>query len=178
MRRLMTYINSSKGRRHFGLFSLLFILSFSHFLLSCESIDCTLNNVVTCNYAFYGAEGDAVVISDTMTITAEGTDSILFNRGTNVGTFKLPMSYWQEADTLHFSFRSGTRDFELRMSLCVRKSNRQHFESPDCPTTIFHELESVQYETNASFIDSVIIVNKAVNFDAKENIRIYLHTAD
>ena len=178
MRKALTYINLWRRRTLFALLSHFLIFSFPYFLFSCESIDCTLNNVVTCNYAFYGAEGDAVVVSDTMTIVTEGTDSVLFNRGTKVSSFKLPMSYWHEEDTLHFSFTSESRDFELLMTLYVKKANVLHFESPDCPTTMFHDLKSVIFETNASFVDSVVIVNKAVNYDAKENIRIYLHTAD
>lgn len=153
-------------------------VGFLMLMVSCESIDCTLNNVVTCNFAFYGAEGDAVAVNDTMTVTAEGTDSILLNRGTQIGSFSLPMSYWQDEDVLNFSFKSASSDYTLEMVLYLKKTNVQHFESPDCPTTMFHELEEVYFETNTPFVDSVVIVNKAVNYDALENVRIYLRTAD
>ena len=147
-------------------------------LASCESIDCTLNNIVTCNYAFYNSEGEAVGVSDTLTVTADGTDSILLNKEANVETFSIPMSYWRDEDTLNLSFKSASSDYVLRMVMYVGKTNHEYFESPDCPTSMFHELKSLYFETNTPFVDSVVVVNKAVNYDAQENVRIYLHTAD
>ena len=157
---------------------LLLTLLLLHTAVSCESIDCTLNNVVTCNFAFYDSDGDAVAVNDTMTVTAEGTDSVLLNRGTKIGAFSLPMSYWQDEDTLHFTFTGASDDYTMEMVLYIKKTNIQHFESPDCPTAMFHEIESVRFASSTAFVDSVVIVNKSVNYAALENIKIYLHSAD
>lgn len=147
------------------------------FLIGCESIDCTLNNVVTCNYAFYSADGQQVKVLDTLTVTTEGSDSILYNRGTNVATLSMPMSYWQEADTLNFSFYNAEAQATQNVVIRVKKSNTPHFESPDCPTTMFHELLSIDFDSPTQCVDSVVISNAAVNYESQENIKIYLHTA-
>ncbi len=145
---------------------------------ACEGIDCTLNNVVTCTYAFYNSEGVACTVTDTLTVTAAGTDSILYNRGTNISTIDLPMSYWKEADTLTFTFYNPDADTKGSITLRVTKTNTQHFESPDCPTTMFHMLTEASEVGVSQLADSIVINNPTVNYEAKENIKIYLHTAD
>ena len=148
-------------------------------LTSCDGIDCTINNVVTLNVGFYNSkDGQGIAITDTLTITAEGTDSILYNKGVMLSHVSLPMSYWQEADTLHFKFYNVTSELTNDVVLYVKKTNRQHFESPDCPTTMFHEVQSVTFKEDAQYIDSIVVSNSFVNYDAQENIKIYFHTAD
>ena len=52
-------------------------------IISCDSNDCPLNNVVYSTYGFYvnTADGEAKVsVMDTLTVVAAGTDSILINR--------------------------------------------------------------------------------------------------
>ncbi|MDE7166354.1 MAG: hypothetical protein K2O17_04930 [Bacteroidaceae bacterium] len=156
---------------------LMLLLSFV--LLSCESIDCTLNNVVTCKYAFYSSsDGAAFTLADTLSITAEGTDSVLYNRGSKVKSVSLPMSYWQETDTLNFRFYNRETGLDATIAIYIKKSNTPHFESPDCPTTMFHELREVTYREEQGLVDSVVIAHPSVNYASKENIKIYLHTAD
>lgn len=147
---------------------------------SCESIDCTLNNIVTCNVGFYAsADGTSVAFNDTLTITAMGTDSVLLNRAVGVSKISLPMSYYGEADTLNYRFCNGETGLDLQLTMRIEKSNTPHFESPDCPTTMFHQLHSVSYTTNKTvFVDSVILSNPEVNYGATEHIKIYFHTAD
>ena len=159
---------------------LLLIFALSHVLLfSCDSIDCTLNNVVSCNYAFYASSsGTAITLNDTLTITTEGSDSILYNKGTKVSTLSLPMSYWQEADTLHFHLFNEETGLDTDIVIRVKKSNIQHFESPDCPTTMFHELQDVEFENVHGYVDSVVINSTSVNYASEENIKIYMHTDD
>lgn len=155
----------------------LIILSFSHFLiLSCEGIDCTLENVVTLNISFYSSEsGAAVSVTDTLNITAKGTDSVLLNRGRNLQKVSLPMSYWQEADTLSLIFSGGEEDnaYEYNIVLRISKSNQPHFESPDCPTTMFHEITNLDYDDPYHLTDSIIVENSAINYASLENIKIY-----
>ena len=164
-----------------ALLSFLLIFSFSHFLiLSCEGIDCTLNNVVTLNIGFYKSEdGAKASVADTLNIIAEGTDSVLLNRGLNLQSVSIPISYWQEADTLHMKF-SGDEDgntYEYDLVLRVAKSNMPHFESPDCPTTMFHEITKVDYDDPYHLTDSIVVENTAVNYASLENIKIYLRSS-
>ncbi|MBQ8969462.1 MAG: hypothetical protein IJ064_07015 [Bacteroidaceae bacterium] len=146
---------------------------------ACESIDCTLNNVVMLNVGFYDSQtGNSYAFTDTLTVTAQGTDSVLYNRGIRQTAITLPMSYWQEADTLTFSFYKWEYDLSYDVVLRVQKTNFQHFESPDCPTTMFHTLTAIDYDDADSYVDSIVIANTAVNYASLENIKIYLHTDD
>ena len=83
------------------------------------------------------------------------------------------MSYWKETDTLDLHIFN--KEASYRATLFVSKSNMQHFESPDCPTTMFHRLTSVSH--TGSIVDSVVIVRPDVDFLQDENIKIYFHTA-
>lgn len=155
------------------------MLSLSYVLLSCESIDCTLNNVVTCKYAFYSSsDGTAVTLADTLSITAEGTDSVLYNKGSKMKSVSLPMSYWQETDTLNFRFYNRETGLDETIVIYVKKNNTPHFESPDCPTNMFHELQEVTFRGEQGVVDSIVIAHPSVNYASQENIRIYLHTAN
>ena len=148
-------------------------------LVGCEGLDCTINNVVTLNVGFYSSEtGGTYSITDTLNVTAEGTDSVLYNRGIRITYVKLPMSYWQKADTLHFNFYNPETDVANDVTLRIDKTNTQHFESPDCPSSMFHEITAVEFECTTGYVDSVIIANTKVNYESSENIKIYLHTAD
>lgn len=142
-------------------------------LHACDTVDCTLNNKVACTYNFY-SEGAMVQLNDKLTVTACGTDSVLINAENNAKNMVLPMSYWNEADTLVLQVMSAT--YVLTDTLYVRKSNTSHFESPDCPTTMFHEILSV--DCTHSFIDSVTVVKPSVNYDELENIQIHLHSGN
>lgn len=146
-------------------------------VVACEGIDCTLNNVVTLNVGFYRSDdGSAYTIPDTLTITAEGTDSVLLNRAIRVKSISLPMSYWQEADTLRLHFYNTESSHEMTMR--IEKSNTQHFESPDCPTTMFHEIKGMSHEGATGYVDSVVVTNKSIGYGALEHIKVYMHVAD
>jgi len=147
-------------------------------MTACEGINCTLDNKVTLNMAFYDAESESTIgAADTLTVTAAGTDSVLFNRGVNVKKLSLPMSHWQEADTLLLTF-CDTLQNKHTVTLRIEKTNTPHYESPDCPTTMFHEITAVTMTNGSPYIDSVVIANKQVNYASLENVKIYLHPAD
>lgn len=145
-------------------------------LASCEGIDCTVDNVVTLGIGFYDAEsGSAKTISDTLTVTANGTDSILYNQGSRISSIKLPLSYWQEADTLNLTFYDAENDASHVVTLCVKKTNTPHHESPDCPTTMFHEIKEIAFTSATQYVDSITLTDPKVNYASQENIKIYLH---
>ena len=155
------------------------IVALCTLLAGCESIDCTLNNVVCLRIGFYDSDSkQKVSVLDTLTITAEGTDSVLINREVKKSELKLPMSYWQDEDILRMTF---TETFTLKkrsIVLRVGKTNTQHYEGPECPTVMFHNLKSVDYEDENGFVDSIVVTNKHVNYAPKENIQIYLRADD
>lgn len=139
-------------------------------LHSCDSIDCTLENhvIMTCN--FY-QDGNRVALSDTLHVTALGTDSVLVNRELNAKALLLPLSYFQTTDTI--VLRVKGKDYEYRDTLWINKKSRTHFESPDCPVTTFHELTDIQ--STHVMIDSITITHKDVNYASFENIQIHFY---
>ncbi len=142
-------------------------------ILSCEDINCTLNNVVLCHFTFYDSNtGKTFRLADTLTVTAAGTDSILFNRGLNTASVSLPMSFYKDADTLNFIV--DTKNDTYKNTIIINKESRQHFESPDCPATMFHTIKSAS--VNGVSVDSVVVSRKSVNYKQDENIKVYMRT--
>lgn len=138
-------------------------------VVACDSIDCTLYNTVELSCSFY-SEGKAVKLTDTLTVSALGTDSVLANKLVGASTVNLPLSYSQEVDTLVLHVYG--EEYDARDTLWIEKSNTPHFESPDCPTNMFHQIKSVRH--SSVFIDSVTITRSLVDYDQTENLRIHL----
>lgn len=137
--------------------------------ISCDSIDCTLYNTVSLHCSFY-SEGKAAKLMDTLTVSAMGTDSILVNSLVGASSLELPLSYMQEQDTLVLHIYG--MDYDLRDTMWVEKTNTTHFESPDCPTAMFHQITSVRHTHH--IIDSISITRSLVDYDQTENIQIHL----
>lgn len=144
-----------------------------------DSWTCPLNNTVYTTYAFYADSleyGDtvryAVTCLDTLTVTAAGTDSVLLNRGYNISTFDLPMSYEAAADTLYFRFNGDA--WEATDTVWVEKTDIAHFENPDCATSMWHVVTGV--ESTHHVIRNILIVNANVNYDENTTFQIYLRS--
>lgn len=144
-------------------------------LTACEGIDCTLNNVVALRVGLYKSGTDSLLtLPDTLTITAAGTDSVLLNRLTAARTFALPLSYTQPADT--FCLNLYGDGYEADDYLIIEKTNTLHYESPDCPTTMFHLITAATHSSPYATVDSVVAVRPTVDYSTDENLRIYYHT--
>lgn len=143
-------------------------------LVSCDEADCTLNNIVEMKLGFYASDGTPVASRDTLTVSAFGTDSILFNRGVMTQSLSLPMSYSKEADTLVLTYFNEDRIISDR--IIIAKQNYEHFESIDCPVKMFHTITGVS--CTHEFIDSVVLVFPTVAYYNGENIKVYLHNSD
>lgn len=143
------------------------------FLASCESADCTLQNSVALHCGFYGG-GKNVSLTDTLTVTTAGSDSVLLNRKVNAKDLVLPMSFWSDCDTLVLHLWGS--EYDLRDTLFVEKTNTPHFEAPDCPTTMFHQITAAR--CTHQFIDSITVKADRVNYGEYEHIQIHLRTAD
>ena len=142
-------------------------------LASCDQVDCTLDNSVSYTCNFY-SEGSKVTLNDVITVTACGTDSVLINQMQGVPGIELPMSYWNEQDTLVLHITGNS--YEMKDTIWVKKNNIPHFESPDCPTKMFHFITEVN--STHTFIDSLSLVNPTVNYADVENIQIHFRSAD
>lgn len=146
---------------------------------SCKEIDCPLDNVVGLTVGLYHAEDNtALTLSDTLTVKAAGTDSVLLNRALGISSFILPVRQGAEADTLLLCF-SNYRGQEATDTLFVHHTNEPHFESVDCPPAMFHTIVSVGWTSHPLAelpltIDSVAVARKNVNYDDVENIKVFL----
>lgn len=112
--------------------------------------------------------GNIKTLQDTMTISTTktaGTDSVLINKDVKVDSFILPMSYHQPEDVFYFEIRN--RDHQVwKDTVTVKKENYSHFESVDCGPSFFHTITEVK--TTHNYIDSIVINNKEVNYDASK----------
>ncbi|MBQ6694083.1 MAG: hypothetical protein IJN24_04315 [Bacteroidaceae bacterium] len=136
--------------------------------------DCNINNVSLYRTLFYGinaetGEEERYQFTEQVSVSlmVNGTDSIVVNQLTAATELALPMCYTQETDTVILQFGTITND-----TLFVEHTNIPYFISMDCGTGMYHNLKAVRHTTN--FIDSARIVYPFINFDAHENIKLYI----
>ncbi|MDO5446357.1 MAG: DUF6452 family protein [Prevotellaceae bacterium] len=142
-------------------------------ITACSSIDCPLNNTVYTNYKLMKANMTPDTLRDTLyVLTARPmtTDSLLINRNLNTTSLKLPISYTNDEDVLYFYIKPAEGRSTID-TIRIAKTNTPHFESVDCAASYFHEITNVT--TTHNRIDSVVVKDKIVNYDAKDNFYIY-----
>lgn len=133
-------------------------------MVGCSSLDCPLNNTV---YTKYKLMGSITKLSDTLTISTtklDGSDNVIINQDVGIDTFVLPMSYTRPEDVFFLEMRDTALNKVFHDTIKVRKEDRPHFESVDCQPSYFHTINNV--ETTHNRIDSIVINNKEVNYDA------------
>lgn len=148
----------------------------SSLFLGCDEVACPLNNTIYATYAFYAQdEGNilqSVQVLDTLTITAAGTDSILINKETGATQLQLPLSYNGKTDTLIFTFTNAA-GIRRQDSVWIHKQSTEYFESPDCPTVMFHKITGLR--STHQVIDSIYTENPNIDYNATENFKIVLY---
>ena len=148
---------------------LLYIASIVLLLAACESYDCTLYNHVGCYGAFY-QDSASVSFDDTLIITAGKSGPVLLNKSVGTSRIDFSMSYWQDEDTLVLTVKG--MDYLFQDTIWISKSNQVHYESPDCPTTLFHTIQGVR--STHEFIDSINVIRSSVNYEQTNNLEIHL----
>lgn len=150
-------------------------------LSACSNIDCPLDNVVSLQSNLYDASTQsALTLSDVLSVTPAGRDTLLLNQATGIKSFLLPLKEAGTQDTLllHFANAQGAVQVD---TLFVNHTPQPHFESLDCPSSVFHTLNAVrvsaQVSTNSAIVDSVSLVRPIVNYDDIENIRLFIRTS-
>ncbi len=150
-------------------------------LSACSNIDCPLDNVVSLQCNLYDASTQsALTLSDVLSVTPAGRDTLLLNQATGIKSFLLPLKEAGTQDTLllHFANAQGAVQVD---TLFVNHTPQPHFESLDCPSSVFHTLNAVrvsaQVSTNSAIVDSVSLVRPIVNYDDIENIRLFIRTS-
>ncbi len=151
-------------------------------LSACTNIDCPLDNVVRMQCNLYATEtGQAYSLTDTLTVATAGRDTVLLNRAVGVSSFLLPLKESGTRDTLLLRLCDAAERSAVD-TLYLSHSHYVHFESVDCPASVFHELEGVSFSPQSGrdyplSIDSVALVRSTVNYEDIENVRIFLHSA-
>lgn len=151
---------------------------------SCTNLDCPLDNVVALTCGLYDADSHgSLTLADTLTVSAGGIkDTVLLNSAQGISSFEVQMRQASLCDTLLLCFTDSLSN-SATDTLFVGHSNTVHFESVDCPATVFHRVEDVGWTSHDSSaghitIDSVAIVRQVVNYENVEHLRIYLRAAD
>lgn len=146
--------------------------------VACNDIDCPLYNKVQVHYALYNsADQTPLTLTDTLTVKAIGSDSILYNRAIGLRRLTLPMSYTADADTLLFEWhpRSGAERVD---TVIIVKTNQLHSESMDCSMLVFHTIRAVYLykgqPMGSPTIDSIVIRNREVTYEATEHLQVYI----
>lgn len=146
-------------------------------MAACTSIDCSIDNVVACQWQLRKGSGLDTLKTDTLTISAtraSGQDTIIFNRGTGISSFSLPMSYSADADVLLLQL-ADTAGNSWTDIVSIAKTNQPHMESVDCTPQFHHTITGVSHTTN--IIDSVVINHPNVTNDAtQQNLYLYLRS--
>ena len=141
-------------------------------MFSCSSIDCPVQNVVSVQYEIRDKAGEALSITDSLSVISERKDGqyVSLNRLIGKSAFSLPISYSHPEDVLFFCFKDSVKT--LVDTVWIKKDDIPHFESVDCSAAFFHELTNVRHTHNA--IDSLVIVNTSVNYDVN-TVHFYLY---
>jgi len=159
----------------------LIVAIFSGLFSACTNIDCPLDNVVMMQCNLYQSETKAALtLTDMLTIKPASRDTLLLNEDTNISSFLVPLNPGATSDTLvcFFLNESGQEGID---TLFISHTPQPHFESVDCPASIFHTLTGVRHTSHPLAdmpltIDSVAIVREIVNYDDIENLRIFFRS--
>ena len=164
-------------------YSSIFLFSLLQLFLlgGCTSIECPLDNVVMMQCNFYSSEtGAPLKLDHVLTVKPAGRDTVLINQITGVPSILLPLKEGADQDTLllHFSSQTGQ---EATDTLFVNHTRHPHFESLDCPNSVFHQIYSARVTSHPLSelpftADSVSLVRSLVDYNDIENIRIFLRT--
>ncbi len=160
----------------------------------CSDDDCPYGSANDLKIQFLSLADTTSFTVDTLTVTAEGTDSVLLNKQTNMYYITLPMNGTSETTTYTFEFTIlGTDTIETSHTLDdgtvetydsvvtvvsryydiveVNYNAEKLFTSMDCGLVYSFELESGSHSTN--YIKSMTIVNTEISEDNEENIYMF-----
>lgn len=103
------------------------------------------------------------------TVQYARNDTVLINKMSNQRYIQVPMSYFNPCDTLLFRY-SNIYSVD---TVYIEHESFAHVDLPECGSYRYHKLKSIRATDNA--IDHIEIVNPIVNYDQKENIKIYFN---
>lgn len=125
-------------------------------LAGCSSIECPIQIAVNTVYVVDGTLNDTLTIKSKR---ANGTDTILYNKGIDLTKFSIPVSSQCAVDTLYFV----TQRLAVTDTVWLQKTDIPHFESVDCSALFFHQITSVSSTHHG--IDTITVTNPTVDYD-------------
>lgn len=150
-------------------------------LAGCTNIECPLDNIVEMTCGLYNAEsGNRMKLDATLSVSTGGRkDTLLLNQATDLEAFFLPLKQGEPVDTFLLNFSNAEQ--QATDTLFVVHANSPHFESLDCPSSVFHHIQEVRWTSHALrlmpvTIDSVAVARRLVDYENIENIRLFLRT--
>lgn len=157
------------------------ICAASMFIAGCSNINCPLDNVVMMQCNFYESEtGKSLTLTDELSVMPANSDTVLINRITQVSSILLPLRESGDSDTLLLQL-SNAAGQTATDTLFVSHTRQPHFESIDCPASVFHTITAARATSHPLSelpltVDSISVVRSLVNYDDIENIRIFLRS--
>jgi hypothetical protein len=170
------------------------------FMAGCDDAGCTLYNSTNCQITFYVQSGNVTAVTQYLTVTATGTDQVILNKGVGYSTIQVQLSFDKDVDTLLYEHWTTTTTIHTETdddgnettteveedsphvvdTLFIRKTNFPHFESPDCGTAVFHDIEDSWYRNDSRYpdkglLDMVYIYHPQVYYNSSDNIRLYIN---
>lgn len=160
----------------------------------CNDTDCPMGSANEVKISFLSAADTTRFVVDSLTVTADGTDSVLLNRENDAYYVTLPLNSTQRVTTYNFRFTMLHRDTvtltgqrpdgttEQRDTVIitpvryedlveVQYTAEQKFTSMDCGLVFSYVLETGRHST--SFIKSMGIVNAVISEENEENIYMF-----
>lgn len=117
------------------------------------------------------AQRDTTLLNEgfSETISTTRKDTLLVNKASDRSFIQVPMSYFNKADTLIFSYNN----ISGKDTIIIEHDGFAHVELPECGTHVYHHLHSIR-STDAA-IDHIEIINPLVDYGGKENIKIFFN---
>lgn len=148
---------------------------------SCTNIDCPLDNQVEMVLNFYSdSTKKAFTLTDTLSVYGlkGDTTQLLFNRAIGQRTIRLPLNVASDRDTLLLRYTSASAE-TASDTLFVTHQPKAHFESLDCPASVFHTLAKVEWRahndsTKFPTVRDVLITNPNVAYENVEHLKVFL----
>jgi hypothetical protein len=105
---------------------------------------------------------------DSITVSGQGNDSILYNNTKRVSSIKLPLKKFDTETSFEISFNDTIDIITISYT-----NNEPHFVSLECGCEVFHTIDTIT--TTHNYIDYVEVVNREININSQnaENIKIY-----
>ncbi len=146
-------------------------------LVGCEpDKSCRQSIYVACRVVLQGTEidslGEPVAFHewDSVTVQGVGNDSVLYDNQYSVNRLLLPL----KTDTTITAYSILWHD--EYDTLYVRHTNTLNFISMACGCAIYHTIDSTW--TNSARIDSLVVINSAIEAVEQDNIRVYVTLED